>query len=206
MAKLPAQQVQYVKYAEKDKDGVDIVGLGDVIEMNDDRTLLTLGTNLKVDGDVTTSDGASLNDTYNVLSGTEEVDDYYENEGDITISNLPDGLESYFAHWRVSNGKLSIVIGLSCTASTAVSSGTAEIGGITIPSWVGAKLEPYATVALASKVEHLTSGRWSTTSNTIIQIVKSSNTYIYFNLLQEEIAASDVAANGDARFEFNFLL
>ena len=87
-------------------------------------------------------DTESISNTIAVLSGSKEVDDYYEAEGDITISNLPTNISSNFAHWRISNGKLSVVLSFYALAGTYELNTNAIIGSIEIPEWAFDKIIP----------------------------------------------------------------
>lgn len=83
MANLPAQQAQYVKYAEKDKKGKEIIGLADVVEMNSARTEMTIGTNLVVDGSISTEDDIACQDI--TASGDISVGDDLTVTGDASV-------------------------------------------------------------------------------------------------------------------------
>lgn len=169
--------------------------------------------NVTASGDVTTDGGASLEETYNVLSGAENVDDYFLNEGDITMENLPANLDCNYAHWRISNKKLSIVMSFFIARNATVSSVAAgtQIASITIPSWAGALLYSvdgapsgtidYKEVTIGGLYDYLDSSN----EKIGLRVLKASNTNITISCYIPAIEASTYAGRA-GRAEFNFTL
>lgn len=146
----------------------------------------------------------SLVDTYDQLSGNKIINDFYAFDEDISISSLPTGLYCHYAHARLSNGKLNIVVAFRSESGEAISNmGSNQIGEFKLPSNVLAKLVPYISVNLSTKSGYLTASTWQASGKTILQVLKSIDG-IRLNLTQE--AVSTVSSTGDLRFEFNFLL
>lgn len=178
--------------------------LPEIMEVADNGDV-TFGADVTADGDVSTGDGSSLDDTAKVLSGSEEVDDYYANEGDITFEDLPAALEFSYGHWRVSNNKLSIVISI-CNAQYIALDADADItnlGRTTLPTWVINKLVPYSSVALDVKLSQIATAGAGSIAESRLQVVKETTT-ISFRLYQKAFVAQNNV--GNVRFEFNFLL
>ena len=143
------------------------------------------------------------------LQGNLIVDGYiepkeFELDEDITISSLPSGVQCYYAHARISNGKLSIVIALNCTGAVNVGAlPNTKIGSLALSDDILSKLYPYVSSVLANQYGYLTSPSWQSTGMTKINILKDTNA---INFYLSQVADSDVGGSGDVRFEFNFLL
>lgn len=165
-------------------DGHWVFNSKDVFNANGD---VKIGGNLEVDG---------------ILKVNE-----YELDEDITLSNLPTNLNCYYAHARISNGKLNIVLAFGVASGDNVSALTAEtsIGSITLTSEQASKLYPYVSNIVDTKVLQLAiaDSPYLITSKTLIRLRKVDNN-ITISLIQEAI--STMPSTGIARFEFNFLL
>lgn len=134
---IDASQHLIVKYQDGTSEDLGAIFTGNV----------NITGNLSVGGNITNT---LLNNTEDVLRGAADISSYYVNEGDIDTSSLtlPEGVEFKYAHWRVSNGKLSIVLLLHIPSSVT---GNFTFGDYTfaIPAFVGSKIIP---VTLGSNV------------------------------------------------------
>lgn len=194
---------------------------------------LTLADGTKVSaGSITASFGASTftgdvlvhgnfhqTDGATILGGNAEVDGNlnvngtikqvsYELDTDIAISGLPTNLNCNYAHARVSNGKLNIVLSLYSLASTAVAESTinTNIGSITIPNSAGSMLYPFDTDVLERKRVVIGVGTSPNIYYAEVSVIKVSNTAIRFYLSYFSSIPSTFAISRCARFEFNFVL
>lgn len=174
----------------------------------DDNVVITKGgKTITIANDNTITSEGNIDDVikvYNQLNGSKVYDDFYAIDGDIEISGLPTGLYCYYAHARVSNGKLNVTIAFRSENGEAISAiGSTQIGGFKLPAEVLAKLIPYAAVNLSTKYGNITSASWQASGKTVLQILKDTDG-IKINLTQE--AVGTVSSTGDLRFEFNYLL
>lgn len=165
----------------------------------------TIGGNLTVNGNIVNT---LLNNTENVLNGSSYVADYYANEGDIEISNLPTNVECSYAHWRISNGKLSVVIQLYVPSYVSISSAASvQIGEFDIPQWAFNRLNsiPGVTTILTKTQVFEMYSTANLSDNYHIRFVKYGvNTLqIYGTCFGTSTTFPEVAS---ARFEFNFIL
>ena len=152
--------------------------------------------NEKITGDLEITDDLHV-------GGILKVDDY-ELDEDITISDLPEGLTCYYAHARVSNGKLNIVVAFNSTTNISITaSSLTKIGTINVSSDVYNKLIPYVSTVLATKYGFITSSNWQADGITKLQ-VKKDNDVLELYLIQSAVLS--VPGTGDLRFEFNFIL
>lgn len=128
------------------------------------------------------------------------MEDYPLDE-DITITTAQTNMTSYYAHARVSNGKLNIV--LAFLANGDLTATDEKIGSINLPSTVLSKLYPYFERYLSTKTGYFNNyGTGNVAGRTTIQLRKTdSGIDIYMAQNQHSISA-----NFDLRFEFNFLL
>lgn len=131
----------------------------------------------------------------------------YELDKGITISNLPNNLVSYYAHIRVSNGKLNLVIALyspSDTVTTEITNPT-SLAIVPLPSEILSHLYPYVAPVLDKK--RITAGLGNQTGTYQCEIDLSKNTNsleIYLAYLSA--IPSSVTTSRNWRFEFNFIL
>lgn len=186
MANLPAQQAQYVKYAEKDKHGIEIAGLGDVVEMNSARTEMTIGTNLVVDGSIETEDTATvgnLNVTGTANIGTLEftnasIDGNMSVGGNLAVtggitggsivenmngysftsdpSNSEYGINNVYASAVKNGNKLTLVIAGNINYSTMIAD--PYLGHFTLPGNIANLLTPVISTTLDVKPVLLVTG------------------------------------------------
>ena len=167
-----------------------------------------VGGNLAVAGSSTFAGTVTASGNVNV-TGSLFVSGYirqlsYELDSDITVSNLPTGMNCYYAHARISNGKLNVVIALGSTSGNDIAAAAAvEIASFSIPESVGQSLIPYSGTALDVQKKDITSMLDSLNKPTRVGILKNSNTVLKVFLNQE--AVTGVSINGVARFEFNFM-
>lgn len=158
---------------------------------------------LKVVENKSKENGIDLGNT--TIDGVLKVNEY-ELDEDITISNLPTNMTSYFAHARVSNGKLNIVIALGLPSDTAVSN-TAEvkIGELELPNSILVKLIPYVAAILITEVKYLSYGAFPfiQTGKTMLRILKDTGK---INLYLSQEANDAIAFTSIVRFEINFIL
>ena len=168
---------------------------------------LTIAGDLALTGDATIGGDASVTGDVEI-GGTLKVSEY-ELDQDITLSSLPSALTSYYAHARVSNGKLNIVIGLSLAAGVAINTDIEDqlIGELALSDTILSELYPYSATLLA------TDAKWLCYSNAkpfiapkpIVVRIRKDTGKITFSLSQEAIAAIETYTRV-ARFEFNFIL
>ena len=102
----------------------------------------SVGGNLTVGGSATITGNLSAPNTdaaISVLKGNSLPASFYPNEGDLIITPSTSSFFIDFAHWRVSNGKLSIVIegrsdgSESLTSEFALTTGNVDFD---VPNWV----------------------------------------------------------------------
>ena len=131
----------------------------------------------------------------------------YELDQDITISNLPSGLTSYYAHARISNGKLNIVIGLGNSAGDAVVGATGNlIGELVLSETILSKLYPFVSNILYTKALTLDTASaipFASSGYTCLRVDKEAGK-LSFRLSQNTLEAS--TSTRVCRFEVNFIL
>lgn len=167
---------------------------------------LSVAGNLAVTGSITNTD---LNNAENVLSGSSIVPNYYAYEGDLSLGNLPANLYCNYAHYRISNGKLSIALSFYIPANATVAeTANASVINFNIPSSVGANLFTYNGQSYGNIANTMVSlvSITSTSGDEVsfpVRIVKSNNYTLYIQLSNSSIAAASTDRQG--RCEFNFL-
>ena len=129
----------------------------------------------------------------------------YELDQDITISNLPTGINCSYAHIRISNGKLNIVLAFWRPAQTAVSATTfTEIGSIALSSSVLSHLYPAYRTVLSTDTK---TGEFPSTYGTCymgIEIQKSTSFLVIGFVCDAQTILTSFENNW--RFEFNYIL
>lgn len=151
----------------------------------------TIGGDTEIEGDLSVGGVIKVNE--------------YELDEDITLSNLPNGLQSYYAHARISNGKLNLVFAFWVETGVNISGQSLTvIGELALPTEVLAKLYPYSSSFLASRIGKLASAIvGETTAWTGFRIDKEIGK-ITFALSQQAYTGDGYTK--DLRFEFNFIL
>ena len=144
---------------------------------------ITISGNLSVTGNTT-------------ISGTLTVNTF-ELDQDITISNLPSGLTCYYAHARVSNGKLNIVLAFGNAAGDAVVGGTGvTIGELSLTDAILNKLYPYTSNLLYTEAKTLDTAAatpFASEGVTCIRITKYTGK-IVFQMSQNTLTASTASS------------
>ena len=145
--------------------------------------------------------GIELGNT--TIKGVLKVEEY-EYDEDIELDFGENHLSGYYAHARISNGKLNIVLGLLHTAEEESISVTLDqvFGSITLPAEILSKLYPaYSTVLsreninILSYAENVTLSLVLLKTETGINICCGQNTTLVFD-----------ASNYVGRIEMNFIL
>ena len=169
----------------------------------------SLSGDLDVSGDLTAENGTFSSDvsvTGNLTATGYIKPGAYELDEDITLSNLPTGLLSYYAHARVSNGKLNVVVGFYNLANTAVSAASnQQIGSLSLSADVLSKLYPYVSDILTIETKYLTTLSGDLSDNPIAISITKTATGIKVYLSCSAIAAFS-GASRSSRYEFNFIL
>lgn len=129
------------------------------------------------------------------IEGPLEVNSYALDE-DITISNLPTNLHCNYAHARVSNGKLNIVISLWKMNAISAVADDPKIATIPITSEIAEKLIPYNEARLTDSTLQMFGHNFN------IHINKVTNELQV--LLDNE--ASEESGFSSARYELNFIV
>ena len=140
------------------------------------------------------------------VDGILQVDEY-ELDADIELTNLPTNLSKYFAHARISNGKLNIVLAFGVGATQSVADTTETwIGAVQVSEEVYDKLIPYVSAVISTEVAPLVSMDTSpfSTGSICIRVRKGANNKIDFYLAV--LGATIVSNTRIARIEMNYLL
>ena len=127
----------------------------------------------------------------------------YEFDQDITLSSLPTGLNCNYAHARISNGKLNIVISLYAESGVTIESIQRIVGSVVgLSADILAKLHATGTSNfLDSKVVY--GGNTTTSVNPISIVLTKEETYLSVALRIPSITTDELSI---WRFEFNFIL
>ena len=224
----PDRKLKPIYLRSIDKDGVENVAMAELDRNNGSMRILALinlmmlqiFVSYSVDADtqevsIDTASYVCIKDETRIINVVQEAIDNEDIEvehlkflldEDITLSNLPTGLVSYYAHARISNDKLSIVLAFGVPSGDSVSAiGETEIGRINVSNDILSKLYPYITNVLDTRVGQIVivDSPYEVTAKTLARIRKG-DTYLSINLIQEAITA--ISSTGIIRFEFNFLL
>ena len=139
------------------------------------------------------------------IDGVLKVNEY-EYDEDIALNFGENDLSSYYAHARVSNGKLNIVIGLKHqTNAETITLGLNQIlGSITLPSEILSKLYP-AFGDLLSR-NGITLYSYTPSDNKTIQLLLSKTDNGIKIQSGGEQTITFTANNYEGRIEINFIL
>lgn len=170
--------------------------------------------NASISGSLTSASatigGESVDNAIKVLKGTQDVNSYYAYEGDINMSGLPSGLECNYAHWRVSNGKLSLVLcfNIPMNTTTAALTKDTDLGYFAPPSWVMDKIKSLtgANTGIAANIKTnlLNLSVPSATEDFYIRINKYSATGFSIQGILASVTTTTYTLSN--RVEFNFML
>ena len=130
----------------------------------------------------------------------------FELDYDITLSNVAQGLTAYYAHTRISNGKLSIVVGLYNVSSTPIDAETyQQVGTIPLSADVLNRLTPFISDVLAADNKYLTSVTGDLSDKPITMTISKAASGLRLHLNNLQISAY-AGGSRSVRFEFNFML
>jgi hypothetical protein len=126
----------------------------------------------------------------------------YELDKEISVSSLPNNLNCNYAHARISNGKLNIVVSLWAESGVTIPANQLYFGAIPLSDSILAKLYPFKDALLDRKT--ILGGCTPVVSTNPIQmLVYKETSDVAMDIANPEITTTSVTS---WRFEFNFML
>ena len=181
---------------------------------------LSVGGNATVAGSLSAASASltgnisasNYNKVQNVLKGTQNEAGFYDTDGDITLTAEVNGFSFPYAHYRVSNGKLNIVILMTSDGSTTPSMNDWIISPNTalvpLPGWVLNKLIPFAGIDLVTKVENglpPSSSENGVLDRNAYMLIQKTTNGVYL-LVRWKALTALASLLYSWRWEFNFVL
>lgn len=194
------------------RDGILYLTLSDGTEVNAGSVTASFGATT-FNGDVLVKGNFNQTDGNAILGGNAEVDGNcsingiltqgtFELDKEISVSSLPNNLNCNYAHARISNGKLNVVVALWAESGVTIPANQLYFGAVPLSDSILAKLYPFKGTALDRKT--ILGGCTPVVSTNPVQmLIYKETSGVRMDIANPAITTTSLTS---WRFEFNFIL